>query len=440
MIDIKNLEQNAPMAGGENTYVEYYRDSLRNRGEDPSIVDQLLKLNSERKAIVTQAEKARAEQNRVGQEIAQRKKAGVGVEDILAEMQNLSFQVKEMSDSVLAKEKELNDCLAGLPNICHSSVPVGKGEESNLEIRRVGEPKKMSFTPKDHIELGEKLGILDFLRGGKVAGARFTFMRSGASALERALIQFMMNVHTNEHHYQEMIPPFIVNGHSLFGTGQFPKFREDVFHLEGTDYYLVPTAEVPVTNYFAGEVLQEAQLPIQFCAYTPCFRSEAGSYGKDTKGLIRQHQFNKVELVIFSHPEKSYELHESLTSHAENILKQLELPYRVMSLCTGDIGFAAAKCYDLEVWLPGQNKFREISSCSNFEDFQARRANIRFRPSGAKTKPRYLHTLNGSGLAVGRTVIAIMENYQQEDGSISVPKVLQPYLGRKSLNSDAPFL
>ena len=243
----------------------------------------------------------------------------------------------------------------------------------------------------------------------------------------------MMNVHTLEHGYEEMIPPFIVNSQSLFGTGQFPKFREDVFHLENTDYYLVPTAEVPVTNYFAGEVLEESQLPLRFCAYSPCFRSEAGSYGKDTKGLIRQHQFNKVELVTFSHPDKSYEMHEALTSHAERILQKLELTYRLVSLCSGDIGFGAAKCYDLEVWLPGQEKFREISSCSNFEDFQSRRADIRFRPAGARAKPRFVHTLNGSGLAVGRTLIAIIENYQQEDGSILIPKVLQPYMGGREV-------
>ncbi|MBK8202393.1 MAG: serine--tRNA ligase [Bdellovibrionales bacterium] len=433
MIDIKALEKSEQVDGLGRSYSEAYRESLKNRGEDDSLVDQLLSLNSERKALVTQAEQARAEQNRVGLEIAKRKRAGENADVLLSEMQKLSSQIKEMTELSVSKEAELNEKLSRLPNICHHSVPIGKGEENNLEIRLVGEIPKFAFKAKDHIELGEALGIIDFERGGKVTGARFTFLRSAASALERALIQFMMNVHTLEHGYEEMIPPFVVNSQSLFGTGQFPKFREDVFHLENTDYYLVPTAEVPVTNYFAGEVLEESQLPLRFCAYSPCFRSEAGSYGKDTKGLIRQHQFNKVELVTFSHPDKSYEMHEALTSHAERILQKLELTYRLVSLCSGDIGFGAAKCYDLEVWLPGQEKFREISSCSNFEDFQSRRADIRFRPAGAKAKPRFVHTLNGSGLAVGRTLIAIIENYQQEDGSILIPKVLQPYMGGREV-------
>ncbi|MBK9040932.1 MAG: serine--tRNA ligase [Bdellovibrionales bacterium] len=437
MIDIKALEKSEQVDGLGRSYSEAYRESLKNRGEDGSLVDQLLSLNSERKALVTQAEQARAEQNRVGLEIAKRKRAGENADVLLSEMQKLSSQIKEMTELSVSKEAELNEKLSRLPNICHHSVPIGKGEENNLEIRLVGEIPKFAFKAKDHIELGEALGIIDFERGGKVTGARFTFLRSAASALERALIQFMMNVHTLEHGYEEMIPPFIVNSQSLFGTGQFPKFREDVFHLENTDYYLVPTAEVPVTNYFAGEVLEESQLPLRFCAYSPCFRSEAGSYGKDTKGLIRQHQFNKVELVTFSHPDKSYEMHEALTSHAERILQKLELTYRLVSLCSGDIGFGAAKCYDLEVWLPGQEKFREISSCSNFEDFQSRRADIRFRPAGAKAKPRFVHTLNGSGLAVGRTLIAIIENYQQEDGSILIPKVLQPYMGGREVIGSA---
>lgn len=438
MIDIKALEKNEQMNGFGKSYAEAYRESLKNRREDSSLVDQLLSLNSERKALVTQAEQARAEQNRVGLEIAKRKRAGENADELLSEMQKLSSQIKEMTDLSASKEAELNEKLSRLPNMCHHSVPIGQGEENNLEVRRVGEIPKFAFKAKDHIELGEALGIIDFERGGKVTGARFTFLRSAASALERALIQFMMNIHTLEHGYEEMIPPFIVNSQSLFGTGQFPKFREDVFHLENTDYYLVPTAEVPVTNYFAGEVLEESQLPLRFCAYSPCFRSEAGSYGKDTKGLIRQHQFNKVELVTFSHPDRSYEMHEALTSHAERILQKLELPYKLVSLCSGDLGFGAAKCYDLEVWLPGQGKFREISSCSNFEDFQSRRADIRFRPAGVKAKPRFVHTLNGSGLAVGRTLIAIIENYQQEDGSILIPKALQPYMGgRETIGSVA---
>ncbi|MCB0367946.1 MAG: serine--tRNA ligase, partial [Bdellovibrionales bacterium] len=276
-------------------------------------------------------------------------------------------------------------------------------------------------------ELGEKLNIIDFERAGKVTGARFAFLKGAGARLERALIQFMMDLHSQKHGYMEMIPPFIVNSPSLLGTAQLPKFKEDLFHLDGYDYFLIPTAEVPVTNYYAGEILSESDLPQKFCAYSPCFRSEAGSHGRDTKGLIRQHQFNKVELMVFAHPDKSDEMHEALTSHAEEVLRQLELPYRRMLLCTGDMGFGSAKTYDLEVWLPGQSEYREISSCSNFEDFQARRANIRFKSQGGK--PQFVHTLNGSGLAVGRTLIAILENYQTEEGSIKVPKVLSPYMG-----------
>lgn len=434
MIDIKSLESSTIIQGTEKSYVELYRASLAHRGLSPNLVDHLLVLNNQRKQLTTQMEKARAEQNRVGSEIALKKKNGLSADDLLNEMQILSGEIKQMTELAQSKQLELERELSCLPNLCHHSVPVGKGAEDNQEIKRVGEPTKKNFLVKDHVELGEQLNQIDFSRAGKVTGARFAFLRSGISALERALIQFMMNTHSLEHGYEEMIPPFIVNSQSLFGTGQFPKFTEDVFHLENTDYYLIPTAEVPVTNYFSQEILNETDLPIKFCAYSPCFRSEAGSYGKDTKGLIRQHQFNKVELMIFSPPDQSYELHEVLTSHAENILKKLELPYRVMSLCTGDIGFGAAKCYDLEVWLPGQNSYREISSCSNFEDFQARRAQIRYRPSGKKEKLKYVHTLNGSGLAVGRTVIAIMENYQQEDGSIRVPRVLQPYMGREVIS------
>ena len=431
MIDIKALETNKESPETGKKYREEYRESLAHRGEDPDRVDQLLALNSERKSLITQMEKFRAEQKKVGQEIAKRKKNKEDTAELLSQMQTLSVRVKEVAEAAARKEEALKNQLSLLPNKCHHTTPVGKGEENNTEICKVGEPPQLGFKAKCHADLGESLGIIDFERAGKVTGARFTFLKGAASALERALMQFMMNVHTEEHDYEEMIPPFVVNSQSLYGTGQFPKFREDVFHLAETDYYLVPTAEVPVTNYFSQEILDEADLPFRYCAYTPCFRSEAGSYGKDTKGLIRQHQFNKVELMIFSHPDNSYEIHEQLTGHAENILKKLELPYRKVALCTGDIGFGAAKCYDLEVWLPGQNKYREISSCSNFEDFQARRANIRFRPSGPKAKPRFVHTLNGSGLAVGRTLIAVLENYQNEDGSITVPTVLHSYMHGK---------
>ena len=428
MIDIKALEKNEEIPETGKKYTDEYKQSLANRGEDPSLVDKLLELNSERKILITQMEQSRAEQNKVGQEIAKRKKNKEDAAELLSEMQTLSGRVKEMAETAARKEDELKDQLSRLPNKCHHTTPAGKGEDDNVEICKVGDPRELGFQAKDHTDLGEALGIIDFERAGKVTGSRFTFLKGAASALERALMQFMMDVHAEEHGYEEMIPPFVVNSQSLFGTGQFPKFREDVFHLAETDYYLVPTAEVPVTNYLAQEILDEADLPIRYCAYTPCFRSEAGSYGKDTKGLIRQHQFNKVELMMFSHPDKSYEMHDQLTGHAETILKKLELPYRKMVLCTGDIGFGAAKCYDLEVWLPGQSKYREISSCSNFEDFQARRADIRFRPSGPKAKPRFVHTLNGSGLAVGRTLIAVLENYQNEDGSIAIPAALQPYM------------
>jgi seryl-tRNA synthetase len=309
----------------------------------------------------------------------------------------------------------------------NASVPVGDSDADNKIIHTWGEPRKFSFKAKEHWEIGEKLGVIDFERAGKVTGARFAFLKKGGARLERALMNFMLDLHTGEHGYTEMLPPFIVNYDSFRGTGQFPKFKQDVFHLTGFDYALIPTAEVPVTNYYREEILDEADLPQSFAAYSPCFRSEAGSYGKDTKGLIRQHQFEKVELMKFAHPSNSYEEHEKLTANAEEVLKRLELPFQRVALCSGDIGFGAAKCYDLNVWLPGQNAYREISSCSNFEDFQARRANIRFKAKGGK--PQFVHTLNGSGLAIGRTLIAILENYQNEDGTVQVPKALVPYMG-----------
>ena len=429
MIDVRALESTEVNSQTGLTYADEYRRSLKNRGADPSAVDKILGLNTKRKQFITSQETLRAQQNKVGEEIAKKKRAKEDATEMLAEMQGIAGQVKALDHEVQKAEAELNEYVMVLPNKVHASVPVGQSEEDNLLVRASGVKRTFAFNPKEHWELGEKLGVLDFERGGKVAGARFTFLRGGASQLERALIQFMMDLHTREHGYEEMIPPFVANSASFVGTGQFPKFEDDVFHLEGTDYHLIPTAEVPVTNYFSGETLKESELPIKFAAYSPCFRSEAGSYGKDTRGLIRQHQFNKVEMVIFAHPEKSYELHEQLTGHAENILKLLELPYRVVSLCTRDIGFGAAKCHDIEVWLPGQKAYREISSCSNFEDFQARRANIRFKGDQPKAKPQFVHTLNGSGLAIGRTLIAIFENYQQEDGSILIPAILHPYMG-----------
>lgn len=427
MIDVRALEK--------PEFADDYRRSLKARGEDTSWVDKLTALNLKRRGIITEQEALRSEQNKVSEVIAQKKRAKEDASDLIKDMGAISGKVKELDLKVKEAELELNEMALRLPNKLHSSVPVGEGAEDNVVVRATGVKKTFSFKPKEHWELGEKLNIIDFERAGKVAGARFAFLKGGAAQMERALIQFKLDLHSREHGYEEMMPPFIANSNSFKGTGQFPKFTEDVFHLAGTDYHLIPTAEVPVTNYYAGEILKESDLPIKYVAYSPCFRSEAGSYGKDTRGLIRQHQFNKVELVQFCHPDKSYEAHDALTGHAEKVLQLLELPYRVMVLCSRDIGFGAAKCHDIEVWLPGQNAFREISSCSNFEDFQARRADIRFKGGEAKAKTQFVHTLNGSGLAIGRTLIAIMENYQQEDGSIQIPKVLQPYMGGRTVIS-----
>jgi seryl-tRNA synthetase len=342
-------------------------------------------------------------------------------------MKEVSQKMKELDVIVQEKEKALQDFLLMVPNLPHSSVPVGKDAADNVEVRRWGEIPRFDFKPKPHWDIGEELGILDFKTGAKLAGARFTVYLDLGAKLERALINFMLDLHTREHGYHEVFPPFMVNRTTMTGTGQLPKFEEELFKVEGTDYFLIPTAEVPVTNIHQDEVLEEARLPLYYTAYTACFRKEAGSYGKDVRGLIRQHQFNKVELVKVTRPEDSYDELEKLTSNAEEVLKRLNLPYRVITLCTGDLGFSAAKTYDIEVWLPGQDGYKEISSCSNCEDFQARRAKIRYRISG-KSKTEYVHTLNGSGLAVGRTLIAILENYQQADGSVLIPEVLRPYM------------
>lgn len=430
MIDIKLLEKKNDSG---NSYYDEYKTALANRGASSEVLEQLMELNKKRKELITQAETAKANQNKVSGEIAQMKRSGADASALIAEMGKLASSVKEMEAKAAEVDTQVYALAATLPNKPHSSVPVGASADDNKIVKTVGEAVKFSFKAKEHFELGEALNIIDFERAGKVTGARFVFLKGAAASLERALIQFMMDLHSNRHGYTEMIPPYIVNATSLFGTGQLPKFKEDLFHLSGTEYSLIPTAEVPVTNYLAGEILKEEELPMSFCAYSPCFRSEAGSHGRDTKGLIRQHQFHKVELMTFSHPDKSFEALEQLTSHAEQVLVDLELPFRRMLLCTGDMGFGSAKTYDLEVWLPGQNAYREISSCSNFEDFQARRANIRFRSQGGK--PQFVHTLNGSGLAVGRTLIAILENYQQEDGSVRIPKVLQPYMGGRSVIS-----
>jgi seryl-tRNA synthetase len=428
MIDIKLFEKKTDNTPG---LLEDYKAGLVNRGWPTDVVESIITLNTKRKEYLTTAETAKAQQNKMSAEVGKLKREGKDASQILAEVDKLKSEVKELEVTAAQVDQEVYNILLTIPNKPHGSVPVGKSEIDNVVVKTIGEPKKFSFKAKEHIELGEKLNILDFDRAGKTTGARFSFLKGGAAQMERALIQFMMDIHSTQHGYTEMIPPFIVNGNSLLGTGQFPKFKEDVFNLSGTDYFLIPTAEVPVTNYYNNETLDETDLPQAFCAYSPCFRSEAGSYGKDTKGLIRQHQFSKVELMIFCLPQQSYEMHENLTSHAEKILTELELPFRRSLLCTGDMGFGSAKTFDLEVWLPGQNAYREISSCSNFEDFQARRANIRFKPKDGG-KPQFVHTLNGSGLAVGRTLVAIMENYQRDDGSIEIPKVLRGYMGNKT--------
>lgn len=427
MIDIKLLEKKSESG---TSYFDEYKQGLINRGASTDILDTIMELSKKRKEMITQAETAKANQNKLSGEIGKLKREGKDASSILTEVEALKGQVKDLEVKAAEADQEVTNLLMTIPNKPHASVPVGSSEQQNKEMKVVGTPTKFSFKAKEHFELGEALDIIDFERAGKTTGARFAFLKGAAAQLERSLIQFMMDLHSQKHGYIEMIPPFIVNSNSLYGTGNFPKFKEDVFHLEGTDYFLIPTAEVPVTNYYNNEILNESDLPKSFCAYSPCFRSEAGSAGRDTKGLIRQHQFNKVELMTFSHPDKSYEAHEALTSHAEQVLIDLELPFRRMLLCTGDMGFGSAKTYDLEVWLPGQNAYREISSCSNFEDFQARRANIRFRAQGGK--PQFVHTLNGSGIAVGRTAVAILENYQREDGSIAVPKALQNYMGGRT--------
>jgi len=421
MIDIKLFDKKNDQTA---SFLEDYKTALKNRGASAETLDQLLELNKKRKELITLAETEKARLNKVSGEIAQIKRKGEDASGLIEQMGELSKLVKKMETDAASVDEEVTRLALYLPNKPHPSVPVGAGAEQNKIVKTVGTPRAFSFKPKEHWEIGEKLGIIDFERAGKVTGTRFAFLKGEAAKLERALIGFMMDLHSTQHGYTEMIPPYIVNQQSLLGTGQLPKFKEDLFHLEGTQYSLIPTSEVPVTNYYANEVLNEDQLPQSFCAYSPCFRSEAGSHGRDTKGLIRQHQFHKVELMTFAHPDKSQEVHEQLTSHAEKVLEMLELPYRRMLLCTGDMGFGSAKTYDLEVWLPGPGEFREISSCSNFEDYQARRANIRFKPNGGG-KPQFLHTLNGSGLAVGRTLIAVLENYQQEDGTFKWPSVLK---------------
>lgn len=417
MLDIKRIR----------TDFDGVSSKLATRGVTAESLENIKELDAKRREILVTVEELKAERNTVSAEIAQAKRNKENVDDKIAAMQKLSADVKNLDAELLEIDEKLNAILAVLPNTPHDSVPVGVDEEENVEVRRWGTPREFNFEPKAHWDLGEDLDILDWERGAKVTGARFLFYKNLGARLERALYNFMLDEHITEG-YQEIITPYMVNRDSMYGTGQYPKFKEDTFELTDTNYVLIPTAEVPLTNYYRNEILEEKDLPIYFTAMSPSFRSEAGSAGRDTRGLIRLHQFHKVEMVKFATPEQSYDELEKMTANAENILQKLGLPYRVLSLCTGDMGFSAAKTYDLEVWIPAQNAYREISSCSNTEDFQARRAQIRYRDA-ADGKVKLLHTLNGSGLAVGRTVAAILENYQNEDGSVTIPEVLRPYMG-----------
>ncbi|MFB6367385.1 serine--tRNA ligase [Paenibacillus elgii] len=401
---------------------------MANRGKNLEELDRFTSLDLKRRELLQETEQLKNRRNVVSQEVAQLKKAKENADHLIEEMKVVGDRIKSLDEEIRVLEGELDTILLAIPNMPQADVPVGGSEENNVEIRRVGEVPSFSFEPKPHWETAQELDILDFEAAAKVTGSRFVFYKGLGARLERALINFMMDLHADEHGYTEMLPPYLVNRDSLTGTGQLPKFEEDVFKIEGVDYFMIPTAEVPVTNYHRDDILALEDLPKYFVAFSACFRSEAGSAGRDTRGLIRQHQFNKVELVKMVLPEQSNEELEKLAGEAEKVLQLLKLPYRVMALCTGDLGFSSSKTYDLEVWLPSSNTYREISSCSNFEDFQARRANIRFRRD-AKAKPEFVHTLNGSGLALGRTVAAILENYQQEDGSVLIPEVLQPYMG-----------
>lgn len=402
--------------------------AVESRGHGDFGLSTLPEMDAEKREILAQVEAMRSEQNKTSKLIPQLKKEGKDTSGVMAEMKELSEKAKSLSAEIDALDQKIKELILGIPNTPDSTVPIGTDDSDNVEIRRWGEPKNFAFQPKAHWDIGSDLDILDFERAAKISGTRFTVYKGLGARLERSIINFMLDLHTEEHGFTEILPPFMVNRAAMTGTGQLPKFEDDMFHLPAKDFFLIPTAEVPVTNLLAGELLMESNLPIYYTAYTPCFRKEAGSAGKDTRGLIRQHQFNKVELVKFAAPENSYEELESLTAAAEEVLKRLELPYRVVSLCTGDLGFSSAKTYDLEVWMPSYDRYVEISSCSNFEDFQARRANIRFRP-GDKEKPQFVHTLNGSGVAAGRATAAVLENYQQGDGSVVVPEALRPYMG-----------
>lgn len=416
MLDLRFIREN----------IEMIQEMLKNRGSDIDL-QEFVKLDSERRELLSEVEMLKNKRNTESAEVARRKKAGEDASEIITEMGKVSAKIKELDTKLAEIEEKVTYFQMTMPNVYHASTPIGKDEEENVEIRKWGTPRKFDFTPKEHWEIGEELGILDFERGAKLGGSRFTIYRGAAARLERALINFMLDTHTTEHGYTEHITPFMVRKEICEGTGQLPKFEEDMYKTTD-DMYLISTSEITMTNIHRQEILSESDLPKYYTAYSPCFRREAGSYGRDLKGLIRQHQFNKVEMVKLATPETSYDELEKMVVNAETILQKLNLPYRVIQLCSGDMGFSAAKTYDLEVWLPGQNKYREISSCSNCEDFQARRMGLKYRPEGS-SKSEFCHTLNGSGLAVGRTLLAIIENYQQEDGSFLIPEVLVPYMG-----------
>jgi seryl-tRNA synthetase len=417
MLDLKFIVNNK----------EEVASSLKNRGSDTNIIEEIIELDKKRRDYIMEVEELRRKRNIFNEEIGRAKVEGKNPHDLISKVREVSLRIKDLDNQLSEYQEKIRELLLFIPNIPHSSVPIGRGEKENLQVKSWGEIPRFSFPVKSHHQLGEELGIIDFNRAAKITGARFALLKDMGARLERALINFMLDIHTKKHGYLEVLPPFMVNRDTMTGTGQLPKFEEDLFCCKEVDYFLIPTAEVPVTNIHKNEIIEEDDLPLYYTAYTPCFRLEAGSYGKDTKGLIRQHQFNKVELVKFTTPETSYQELESLLLDAEEILKELKLPYRVVTLCTGDLGFSASKTYDIEVWIPSQNTYREISSCSNFEDFQARRANIKYR-SKIDRKSYYLHTLNGSGLAIGRTLVAIIENYQQEDGTVLIPEKLRPYL------------
>ena len=423
MLDIKRIKKDK----------EQIQKLMGKRGEKDFSLDEVIELDDKRISLLQEVEAMKNEQNTKSKQIPVYKKEGKDVNELMNELKGLSEKIKNLDEQVKLTEDELYIKMLNIPNVPHPDVPVGDTDEDNVEVRRFMEPSTFSFEPKAHWEIGTNLDILDFERAGKITGARFTLYKGLGARLERAVISFFLDTHTQDHGYTEVIPPFMANRASFIGTGQLPKFEEDMFKLEGLDYFLVPTAEVPVTNIHRDEILSADELTIKYCAYTPCFRAEAGSAGRDTRGLIRQHQFNKVELVKFTKPEDSYEELESLTNNAEQMLKLLKIPYRIVKICSGDLGFTAAFKYDIEVWMPSYNKYVEISSCSNFEDFQSRRANIRFKRDKA-SKPEFVHTLNGSGLAVGRTVAAILENFQNEDGSVTIPEVLVKYMGTDIIN------